>query len=500
MSPAVAQLLNAGVQRHQAGDLSGARAAYQEVLQQEPRQADALHLLGVLCDQQGLHAQAVELISQAIGVAPREASFHNNLGTALLALQRQQEAEDAYRRAVLLEPAYTEGHYNLANLLRDRGASEDARRHFETALEQKPGHAEARNNLAMLLWEDMEDIPAAEQQYRHLLQAAPDWATGRMNHGVFLLSQGKYPEGWREYEWRWRSEAYPERDWGTGLPRWDGRHLGEQGLLVWGEQGVGDQILYGTMLAEAQRRCGGRLIVAVDPRLVELFARSLAGTGTTVVRRGAPVQAAMQCPFGSLGSLLRLKTADFAGKGRYLRADDARREEMRLRYQRSAGTGRRLIGLSWRSGNRSIGGHKSIPLQQLAPMLRQPDILWVNLQYGDGDEELTFLRQQGIEILGDASVDSLRDMDGFAAQVAALDGVLTVSNTAVHVAGALGIPTRLLLSRGRGRLWYWPGGGEGSLWYDSVRISRQKVPGDWATILPGLTAGLDFEAGSPAYG
>src|SRR5690606_6959706 len=105
------------------------------------------------------------------------------------------------------------------------GATEEARRHFETALEQQPGHAQARNNLAMLLWEDMEDIRGAEQQFRTLLQTAPHWASGRMNHGLFRLSLGDFREGWRDYEWRWRSETYPERDWGLGLPRWDGRGL-----------------------------------------------------------------------------------------------------------------------------------------------------------------------------------------------------------------------------------------------------------------------------------
>ncbi len=499
MNQAIATLLNAGMERHRAGDLSGAATAYQEVLRQMPQQADALHLLGVVSDQQGAHEEAVALIAQAIAIAPGEASFHGNLGTALLALQRHDEAEAAYRQAVRLDPAYTEGHYNLANLLRGTGAAEEARRHFEAALAQQPGHAQARNNLAMLLWEDMGETAAAEQHYRILRQIAPDWATGRMNHGVFCLAQGDHRQGWREYEWRWRSETYPERDWGMGLPRWDGRHLGEAGLLVWGEQGVGDQILYGTMLADAQRLCGGGMIVAVDARLVDLFARSLSGSGAAVVVRGEPVQAAMQCPFGSLGTLLRQAATDFAGKGRYLRADPERREDIRRRYLSVAG-GRQLIGLSWRSGNRSIGRHKSIPLPQLAPPLHRRDILWVNLQYGEVREDLTFLRQQGVDILDDESIDSLRDMDGFAAQVAALDSVLTVSNTAVHVAGALGVPARLLLPRGRGRLWYWPGEGDSSLWYDSVRIFRQKAPDDWTEVLRDLEGKLDLAAPRSANG
>lgn len=484
MSESVAQLLTSAVQRHQAGDLVGAREGYTEVLRRNPRQADALHLLGVLQDQQGAHEQAVDLISRAIAINPAEAGFHGNLGTALLALQRVAEAEAAYRRSIALDPEYVDGHYNLGNLLRSRGETAEARRHLEVALSLQPDHLQARNNLAMLLWEDMGDTAAAEQQFRLLLEAAPAWATARMNYGVFRLGQGDYAAGWREYEWRWQSEAYPERDWGMGLPRWDGRTLGGAGLLVWGEQGVGDQILYGTMLAELQRRCAGRLIIAVDPRLVRLFSRSLEPLGAAVVPRGASVQAAMQVPFGSLGTLLRQSAEDFTGSGAYLQADPHVRQDLASAYRELAGQGRRLIGLSWRSHNKTIGPSKSIPLPKLLQILkRYPEVQWINLQYGDVTEDLATLRAHGIAIHNDPAVDSLADMDGFAAQIAALDSVLTVSNTTVHVAGALGVPTLLLLPRGRGRLWYWPGQGKESRWYGAVSIVRQSSPDNWEGML-----------------
>lgn len=474
--------LHAAVERHQAGDLATARALYQEVLERQPEQPDALHLLGVLRDQQGAHAEAVDLISRAIAISPGEASFHGNRGTALLALQRDDEAEESYRKALELDPAYAEGHYNLANLLRARGLVAEARGHFEQAIMLQPGHVQARSNLAMLLWEDLGEVGAAEEQYRQLLQMAPQWATARMNYGLFRLSQGQFAEGWREYEWRWRSETYEERDWSLGLPRWDGRPLGDAGLLVWGEQGVGDQILYGTMLADAQRRAG-RLIVAVDERLVGLFGRSLNRPGVEVVPRGAAVSAAMQCPFGSLGAFLRQTPEDFHGSTPYLIPDPERLARIAHSYRRIAGEGRKQIGLAWRSGNRSIGRQKSIPLPLLLPHLRRADVLWVSLQYGETGDDVAWLRDQGVSIHADPDVDSLRDMDGFAAQIAALDGVLTVSNTAVHVAGALGIPTTLLLPAGRGRLWYWPERGSGTCWYRSVSILRQSQPDDWSAPL-----------------
>ena len=485
----VRQLLRDGVTAHQAGDLAAAERSYRAVLAHHAGQADALHLLGVICDQRGEHETAVDLIQRAILQSPQAAEFHGNLGTALLALNRIEAAEGAYRRAISLDPDYVEGHYNLGNLLRGAGDAAAAREQFEKALALQPGHVLCRNNLAMLLWEDLGEQAAAEHHFRLLLALAPDWPAAHMNHGLFRLANGAYAEGWAEYEWRWRNPEFKERDWSMGLPRWSGEPLDGKGLLLWGEQGVGDQILYGTMLRDAQRRSDAHVFVAVDRRLVDLYRRSLAEEGVTVVARGEAVDAVAQCPFGSLGGILRLGRTDFAGDGKYLQADPQLRHSLRERYSGLAG-GRRLVGIAWRSANADIGQHKSVSLDALMPILRRPDIFWINLQYGDVAAEIAMLQQAGIAIHRDPAIDGLRDMDAFAAQVSALDAVVTVSSTTVHVAGALGVPTHLLLASGRGRLWYWPARGEGNPWYRSIRIIRQEKPGDWASVLQSLAVAM----------
>lgn len=485
MSEIVASLLRQAVADHRAGNLERARSGYETVLAHDPKQADALHLLGVLKDQAGDHAGAVALIEQAIAVQPGEAGFHGNLATALLALGRLRDAAGAYDRALVLDPDYAEGHYNYANLLRSLGEAAAAKQHFERALQLQPQHMQARNNLAMLLWEDLEDRTAAQQQFDLLKQAAPDWPVAQMNEGLFHLASGDFAKGWRGYEARWRNPDYKERDWGLGLPRWDGAARPGATLLLWGEQGAGDQILYGTMIEDARRLSGARLVLAVDPRLVPLFARSFAGRDVSVVARGTQVAAAAQCPFGSLGAILRQSESDFIGKGRYLVADAHRRQQLRADYQRIA-NGRRVIGLNWRSANITIGAHKSIPPALLASALAQPDILWLSLQYGDVEEDLAVLRSEGAAIHRDTLIDGFADLDALAAQVAALDGLVSVSTTAVHMAGALGVPTRLLLPRGRGRLWYWPGEGDQTRWYDSVLIARQNQKKDWKSVIGAL--------------
>lgn len=489
MSDSVASHFEKAIALYRAGDLSAAAAEYESILARDPDQADAWHLLGVLRDLQGDHVTAIMLIERAIAIKPHDPDFYDNLATALMSAQRLSEAEAAYRRCLALNCRHVGGHYNLANLLRRRGDIAGAQAHFRAALQLKPGHVKARNNLAMLLWEDCGNHRAAAREFEKLLHIAPHWPPGRMNHGLFRLAEGSYALGWSEYEWRWRNPKFLEKDWGGGLPRWDGAPLGGGSLLLWGEQGPGDQILYGTMLQDAQRRSNAHLIVAVEPRLVSLFARSLPKSDFTVVERGSPVDAAAQCPFGSLGGILRLQEADFSGTGRYLVADQGLQREIRNRYRQLAGR-RRIVGVSWRSANMAIGSHKSIPVTELLPALSNADVQWISLQYGEVGEDLDFLRHNGVAIHHDPLIDSLLDLDGFAAQIAALDGVITVSNTAVHFAGALGVPCLMLLARGRGRLWYWPQEGGDSRWYSSVRIARQQRPDDWEYPMQAVIATL----------
>lgn len=484
-------LLEIAVAHHQSGRLDEARAGYEAVLRQQPDHPDALHLLGVLRDQQGDHDAAIDLIGRAIAARPDSGDYHGNLGTALLAAGRAAAAAAAYRQALALDRDNPEWLYNLANVLREQGETAAAAEGFRHALQIAPQHLMARNNLAMLLWEDLGDMAEAGRQFDRLLEQAPDWPLGRMNHGVFCLAAGRYDAGWRDYEWRWRYPEYRERDWGLGLPRWKGEGLNGGGLLVWGEQGAGDQILYGTMLPDLMHRADLRPVVAVEARLVPLFTRSFAGTGLSVVERGTAVDAVAQCPLGSLGALLRRQASDFSGGGRYLMADAGHRDRLRQTYRDLAGPERRLLGLAWRSGNLTIGHHKSLPLQDLLPALRRPDVQWISLQPDATEDELAGLRRAGVTIHHDARIDSLQDLDGFAAQVAALDGVVSVSSTGIHVAGALGRDGLLLLPAGRGRLWYWPAEGTASRWYGSLQIVRQPAPGDWRGLVARLPAALD---------
>lgn len=172
---------------------------------------------------------------------------------------------------------------------------------------------------------------------------------------------------------------------------------------------------------------------------------------------------------------------DFCNPPGWLLPDTTKTSAFRAAY-RHKWPGKLLAGISWRSFRPDWGPtHKSLGLCNLAPLLGLPDITWINLQYGDVHDEIAALGDSGVrQPYQDPTIDQMTDLDAFAAQVAALDLVITTSNTTAHMAGALGKPTVLMLQSTRGVFSYWCYEGDTTPWYPTVRIVR----GDTALPLP----------------
>jgi ADP-heptose:LPS heptosyltransferase len=169
--------------------------------------------------------------------------------------------------------------------------------------------------------------------------------------------------------------------------------------------------------------------------------------------------------------------------------DHARAQQLRALLSPD---GRPLVGISWRSVNKKLGAHKTMALRELLPVLRLPGVRFVNLQYGDTAQELRELREvHGIEVQTCEQVDNHGDIDGLVSLIQACDMVVSTSNTTVHLAGAIGKPTKVLVPFGNGLLWYWGTGntdtdGRTSLWYPSVELYRQQADLDWSRLVAEL--------------
>lgn len=196
---------------------------------------------------------------------------------------------------------------------------------------------------------------------------------------------------------------------------------------------------------------------------------------------------------GSIGQYLRRRWEDFpARESGYLIADAARAKNLR---ERLTADGRVVVGLSWVSKAPRCGEQKSARLSDLEPILRLPGIRLVDLQYGDTLAEREAVRKTiEVEVSRLEDVDNYRDIDGLAALISACDVVVSVSNTTVHLAGALGKKLLLLLPYSQGSHWYWFVDRHDSPWYPSMQLIRQPAIGDWASVMRQAVAALDTMA------
>lgn len=186
----IRQSLELAIRHHGAGDLSRAEGIYQQILEADPNQPDALHLLGVIAHQVGKNDSAVEFISQALAIKPDFAEAHYNLGSAFQDLRRLEEAAASYQKALVLKPDYAKAHNNLGNTLKDLGKPDEAVASLQKAIAIEPDFAEAHSNLGNAL-KDLGRLDDAVANYQNCLAIKPDFAEAYNNLGNALTKQGR---------------------------------------------------------------------------------------------------------------------------------------------------------------------------------------------------------------------------------------------------------------------------------------------------------------------
>ncbi len=502
------------------GKLEEAAASHERALALKPNLAEARFNLGNTLQAQGKLDEAASAYRRALALSPGRPEIHGNLGNTLLAQEKLDEAEACYERALELDPRYAEACYNLGNLRQAQDKLSDAAacyqraielkpqlpeahynlgntRHaqdrldeaaecFERALALRPRYAQAHFNLGSVL-ESLGRLEEALASMARALEIEPDFPLARFGQSLAQLLQGDFAAGWRNYESRWQSPEFDTPMRPYPQPLWTGETLERGRLLLWGEQGVGDEIQFAGLIPDAIRT-GNRILLDCDPRLRPLFARSfpeievVSGCGPAEAR---DMEAAAHFPTGSLPWLFRPSEAAFAATGSpYLKADPTEQEQFRARYA----DGRRLIGLAWHTGNKRTGRKRSIALETLAQLFALPGIRWISLQYGDFDSLEAQAAAAGAPVLIDRAVDQFADIDRFAAQVAAMDQVVTIDNSTAHLAGALGVPVWVLLPFAPD--WRWLQSRPDSPWYPAMRLFRQPKLGDWESAIESVRAAL----------
>jgi Flp pilus assembly protein TadD len=477
-----------------AGDAATARALLQGVLVAHPDHAGALHLLGVVEVNAGEPGHAKALFERALQLDADNAETHYGLGVILQAEDDTSGALESFREAVRLRPLFSNALVNLGAILQERGHVAEARACFERAVASKPGYALALANLGAALNEQGE-FDAAERVLREAIAIDPRLPTAHSNLLVTLSAQARVREAWDEYEWRWQ---FPDSTGGEPQrrpfvqPAWEpGKTDGS--LLVWCEQGVGDQLWMAGMIGDIEPMTGADVVLECHAKLVALFRRSFPWADIVAARNPPDALCAaadFQIGAGSLGRVFRRELAQFPRRaetsGGYLAADPGREQAWR---QRIAALGQRLkVGICWRSCNtRGDRALSCTDILQWGDILRVPGVRFVNLQYDDCAAELdTAEKTFGVDIARYPEVDMFDDLDETAALMRGLDLVIGAPTSVTILSAALGVPTW--------QMSYGPDwqrfGQQHNPWYPAMRSFARNWDESWETVLGSIAGEL----------
>lgn len=423
---------------HQRGDLAAAESAYRAVLARVPEHPIATHYLGVVHYQQKRWHEALPLIERSAAAVVDEPEFQNNLGLVLAALDRHHEAIEAYRRT----------------------------------LARKPDHAVAWNNLGLALT-GLNRVPEAIGAYRQSIVHAPAFGEAHWNLALALLVTGEYAEGWREYEWRLALSALGSATAGDVAKRWDGTIAPGKRLILRAEQGLGDAIQFVRFASPLAQR--GMIVDVQAPSVLHALLSTVPGVSGVHAPVDSPAVDA-ELPLLSVARVLDVRDETIPAAIPYLRACAERRA--RIRSALGGPAEERRIGLAWKGNPAHANDHRrSVDFGVLRPFFRQPRTRWFSLQAGSTvGPPLHEWSARG-------------DFDDLAALVSELDLVISVDTSVTHLAGALGRPTWLLLPFAPD--WRWGLQGEGTRWYPTMRLFRQRQPGDWSEVVSRVVTALE---------
>lgn len=470
-------------------EAAAAEALARKILTIDDQSVEALNdLVWALLYQNGDLEEALQLSARALELAPNTPHSMVLREQALERAGRSEEARNLWAR--ILETCafdweksrpFCEVYYWLDQVDRCRDI-------VMAYVAANPHRPEGLKDLATLMMGDGEFVQSQEILDR-IGELVPDNQNVRMVRGLNAFRLGDYRRGLEFYDARWHRDSF-DKPWDIPVPDWDGKKI-EGRLVVYCEQGIGDYVMFALLFPEL-RRYARSITIEVNPRVASLFRRSF--PDMRVIDRNAlpvdwnPAAFAAKVAMGDLPLLLGVDLENLPNREGFLVPEPTLTAKLRDRYQ-ALFPGKRLVGVSWRSGNRDSATIRSIDLGLMRPIFETPDCAFISLQYGDNTRDLERLRAEtGHEIYWDREIDPLNYLDPFAAQIAAMDLVISVDNSTVHFAGAIGKPCWVMLPVNSD--WRWLLERPKSIWYDSLELFRQR-PGDgWEPLIARAAARL----------
>jgi tetratricopeptide (TPR) repeat protein len=433
----------------------------------------AWEYLGECYHSTGDYKSAVNAYDSALVIMPDSIKALNNKGFSLSQIQCYKEAIELFDRAILLNPQLADSWVNKGYCQIQLKQYSEANKSLEIAESIDPSSQYLWVNRGFL-YEILNQPEEALLSYQRALLVNSNNPQANLNAGQIYLSKFDFDKGWAGYSSRHKTEKMGHVFLKSSKKIWDCKSSGKN-IYLWGEQGIGDQILHSSILSEL--KIDNSYLIGLDSKLLTLFRRSFPGHFFIDKNSFDMHHYDEHAPLGNLLSVYRPSIESFKKQpNKYLITN----ENQVLNLKQRLGDSRKIVGISWFSNNDEIGAEKSIPLEELNSLFEIQNYSFIDLQYGDTSKERRkLLEDTGHQLIKAEEIDNFLDLDGLATLIDLCDYVVTISNTTAHLAGALGKLTFLLVPATRGKLWYWHSINNNSMWYPSVRVLKNDNSHSW---------------------
>ncbi|GET41993.1 glycosyl transferase family 2 [Microseira wollei NIES-4236] len=522
-----------GIEHYQKGEVQAASVCFQAVLQEEPHHVHAHYNLGIIYQNQGNWIKALQHYQQAIQVKPDYTAAYNNLGNLYLEQEQFQAAIDCFLKAIQFEADYAPAYNNLGNVYKEQGQFQAAIDCFLKAIQLQPEYTSAYSNLGNV-YKEQGQLEAAIDCFDKAIKLQPDYADAHYNRGHALLLLGELQSGFLEYEWRFETQIISRFKPKTTM--WDGSEIEGKSIVLWNEQGLGDEIQFVRYAQQLQKQ-GGLVTLCTHPALVSLFRECLAGEVEVIEKNNCDIYAYdCQASMMSLPGIFQTNLDTIPNSVPYIFTPDSLRSDCVI----PSSSGYR-IGIVWAGQIKNPDYlKKSCSPDWFIDLLDVGDVTLYSLQVGVDavkiqpwlDQEDAQTRRKG-DALRDLSQDQsiwfeppefirreeenstllespgfrdgmsprhrvtasprplqdrrvwdlshlIRDFVDTVCLIEQLDLVITIDTAVAHLAGAMGKPVWVLLPFIPD--WRWQLHCQVSPWYPTMRLFRQPSLGDWGSV------------------
>ena len=447
---------------------------YKKAINLKPSYHQAYVNLGVLLQDLGKLDDAIEVYKHGLQNVENKLDFYINLSGAYKLKHDTQMVKEFSLKALEIDDKNFFALNNLATSLIDEGDIDYAITVLEKGLAVNPNFHMFHNNLG-IAYEIKGDYQKAIFNYETSIKIRKDFQDPYFNISQIQLRNNDFKNGWKNYEYRWGKSQERPTEINFSKPRWE-PSFGFGRLLIWGEQGMGEQIIFGSILNDVIEKFSS-IIFMVDERLCELFQESY--PNIKVFNKKLKIDEKLfdyHLPIGSLALYFREQVENFNDK----KILNLNSNKFQFNFTNEK---KFKCAISWKSLNPYNAHIRSIYLNDLKNILKNPNIDFYDIQYTNEDLEIKkFEEEHGITIKQIENLDKFNDIYQLTHFINSCDFIISISNTNAHLAASLGKPVFLLLPQERGKFWYWDNMHNGkNLWYPSVCIFKQEVAGEWQT-------------------